>query len=465
MSPVLRSRRRCAPRARLHSIWYMGAKTRLLEGFIDTAMHAAVPKGGRVLDLFCGTGVVSRFLAEDYRLVANDAMAMCSVLAEAHLVRPPSDEELAAIDPRAELWEAFEKNHAALAKPLAPALEREAEALAGKLDARGYLSLLAATPAPGERSRDPLFRATAGIFGTRALGRRRKDPSRFPYTLLTAYYGNVYLGLQQAIEADSLRYAIAQLPDRRRRVHYLAALLHAVSISTSGTSHFAQPTDPTRDRERERLLQRRGASIRERFLRAEETLRKELRTRRPGPGHRVLCEDYRALIGPGGFRCGRLDAVYADPPYTADNYSRFYHVLEELVRYRYPELKRGPRGLTKGRYPTQQLRFRSGFCSRAKVEEEWRRLIAASARSGAALLASYATPNGLLLKKYRAEGLSEDAALERFAALFEERYRRVDLKLQSLPHSGQGDGSLGVQEILISATGPQKTSCAGRCDR
>lgn len=443
----------------------MGAKTRLLEGFIDEAAREALPKGGRLLDLFCGTGVVSRFLARDYTVIANDAQEMCRILAEAHLVHGGPAELrrfLASLDPEAELAAACGRNRRALEEQLAPALELEDQALAGQLAPARYLELLAATPAPGQTPSGPWFGGARGIFASTALERRRGDPRAFPYTLMTAYYGNVYLGLRQAIEADSLRYAISQLPERKRRTHYLAALLHAVSVSTSGTSHFAQPTDPRRPRELARLLQRRSQSIAARFAEAEASQRRELRGAQLSAHNRALSSDFAALIGPQGFRCGPLDAVYADPPYTADNYSRFYHVLEELARYRYPRLKRTAQGLTKGRYPEQGMRFRSGFCSRPRVEAEWSRLIDASADCGANLLASYATPNGLLLKTYFAQGLDEAAALERFAALFRRRYAQVSMRLRDLEHSGQGDGFLGVQEILMIATGPKKTACGLR---
>ncbi len=462
MPRLVSTPRRCAPRPRFQNIWYMGAKTRLLEGFIDEAAKQALPEGGRLLDLFCGTGVVSRFLARDYTVIANDAQEMCRVLAEAHLVHGKLAELqgfLASLDPEAELAHACGRNRRALEEQLAPALELEDRALAGELEPARYLELLATTPVPGQTPSGACFGGARGIYSSTALERRRRDPRAFPYTLLTAYYGNVYLGLRQAIEADSLRYAISQLASRKRRIHYLSALLHAVSVSTSGTSHFAQPTDPRRPRERARVLQRRAISISERFHAAEASQRRELRAARLSPDNRALSSDFVELIGPQGFRCGPLDAVYADPPYTADNYSRFYHVLEELARYRYPRLKRTAQGLTKGRYPEQQLRFRSGFCSRPRVEAEWRRLIAASADSGANLLASYASPSGLLLKTYHSKGLDEEAALARFQDLFRERYSSVSMRLRDLEHSGQGDGFLGVQEILMIATGAKKTAC------
>src|SRR5690606_18929617 len=59
------------------------------------------------------------------------------------------------------------------------------------------------------------------------------------------------------------------------------------------------------------------------------------------------------LFGP------RPSIVYADPPYTKDQYSRYYHLWETLVLYDYPKIT------GKGRY--REGRFQTEFAVKSKV--------------------------------------------------------------------------------------------------
>ncbi|MGB1397952.1 MAG: DNA adenine methylase, partial [Planctomycetota bacterium] len=74
-----------APMTPLRTLWYMGAKTRLCEEFIDGAVRDLVSPGATILDACSGTGAVGRWFAGDYRVLANDAQEFSSVIARAHL--------------------------------------------------------------------------------------------------------------------------------------------------------------------------------------------------------------------------------------------------------------------------------------------------------------------------------------------------------------------------------------------
>ena len=79
--------------------------------------------------------------------------------------------------------------------------------------------------------------------------------------------------------------------------------------------------------------------------------------------------------------------VYADPPYTKDHYSRFYHVLETLNLYDYPDVT----GL--GRVRTN--RHLSDFCYRTRAAGAFESLAALASACDSDLLISY-PGNGLL---------------------------------------------------------------------
>ena len=81
--------------------------------------------------------------------------------------------------------------------------------------------------------------------------------------------------------------------------------------------------------------------------------------------------------------------IYADPPYSRAQYSRYYHILETLVLYDYPSIS------AKARY--REGRFNTAFSRTAGVADAMRQFVAAAAKTGAPLYLSY-PKNGLLYK-------------------------------------------------------------------
>ena len=79
--------------------------------------------------------------------------------------------------------------------------------------------------------------------------------------------------------------------------------------------------------------------------------------------------------------------IYADPPYTSDHYSRYYHLWETLLLYDYPE----PSG--KGQY--RPNRFVSQFSTKTKVRGAFEELITSAAKLKTSLVINY-PENGLL---------------------------------------------------------------------
>ena len=494
----------------MRTIWYMGAKTRLA-GDIQTALRRAAPAAESALDLMSGTGVVSQALAArgDLRVVANDVQRYAAAIARAHLVHPVDPVRVAdALDPEADLGRVYRENFAALHAHLAEAVALEdAFLLAGgrqpetpdpevgplfsapsdpaalararrhvpqrdaRERARAYRAFaLHGTPLFQEGAARPAddgfagaFRAARELFGAATVEARRRDPSLRPWVLASVYWPNVYLGLRQAIALDSLRAAIASLGGReplagQKRDLWLAALLHALSVTTSATSHFCQPRGLGSDGEVEAVQERRAVSLPSRMLAYAREIADAAAQAPRRADHAVFAGDWRGLYA----RWDEVaaDVVYVDPPYTADNYSRFYHVLEVVTAYDYPLLQNG--GATKGRYPARETRHRSPFCVRGQVERELRAVCEETARRGAALVLSYGEENGLCLRRWRETGASPAEARARFGALAESAYRHVELHTRQLLHSGQGDSNHRVTELLLVARGPRAARRKGR---
>lgn len=468
----------------MKTIWYMGVKSRLITGFIDEALEDAASPGSTLLDIFCGSGALATWASSRHRVVANDVQRYAAAIARAYLTHGSLD-----LDPERDLRAAFEENRARLSEPLEEALALEDAWLAEagfdaaqpdegfstlgercspkmpRVSLDGYRSFALARTPRFEESREarfegPFARARTLLARSEVLA-RRAEPTRTPYLLATAYYPNVYLGVRQAIATDSLRFAIDRISGpraRERREHYLAALLHALSVTTSATSHFCQPRGLTNAGEVNAVLARRSVSIASRTLAYSRAIQETVEETGARFDNAVTSRDWRGLFGRDGWAGpGEAPAVvYMDPPYTADNYSRFYHLLEVVADYDYPPLDLRAGGATKGRYPSRERRHQSAFCRRATVEDELRDLIEACARSGASVVLSYARESGLLLRRYREdEGLSDAAAMERFLGLARASFKDVELREKSLHHSGQGDSNRVVTELLVVCTRPK----------
>jgi hypothetical protein len=456
----------------------MGAKTRVIPGFLGRVLEEEAPRGTGVADLMTGTGVVAAFAARRNRVFASDAAAYSYAIARAFIEHDPGTKEafLGSVDPERDLGAARRRNAEALDALYAPALEREAELL-GRFErgesserwSREYRRFLEEPGAVHGDSRGGgvgLYAGAAPLLEKDAIARRRERPGELPACLVTAYHANIYFGLRQAIDIDSLRAAIDAIDPgaphaARKKVHYLSALLHAASVSTSGTSHFAQPRHLTKASELRAMARRRLARIPDVFAEFSREILETVRATDHLPGNRCFEGDYRGLLEGGEGRAAPrfrfpidIDLVYLDPPYTADHYSRFYHVLDVLARYDYPPLERDRSGrVVRGRYPAIETRFLSGFSSRARVEEEFRTVARAAAGSGAKLVVSYSSPTGLLLREYARRG--ERDPLRRFEDLFRESFRDVSAQTLPMLHSGQGDSFLSIDEVLVVCRDPR----------
>ena len=77
----------------------------------------------------------------------------------------------------------------------------------------------------------------------------------------------------------------------------------------------------------------------------------------------------------------KVDVIYIDPPYTNAHYSRFYHILETLVKYDYPDTE------YHGRYRTD--RYQSPFGIKSKAHDEFDTMISLCRTARKSLVISY----------------------------------------------------------------------------
>ncbi len=190
------------------------------------------------------------------------------------------------------------------------------------------------------------------------------------HLVMFRYYGGVYFSYQQAATLDALRRAIREIEEPTRRDVALAALLGTASdLASSVGGHFAQPI---RARAKDGTLKL--PSLRQvQALRRRDAI--QLFKRRLAqygalttPSHPVMTirADFSHVLESLPSSIG---TVYADPPYTREHYSRFYHVLETLAIGDDPGLslvtQGGMRVASRGLYRVDRHQSPFGIVSKA----------------------------------------------------------------------------------------------------
>jgi adenine-specific DNA methylase len=332
---------------------YLGSKLRSLDAIAEAATDIAGPNA-TVLDPFCGSTVVCQRLADAGMTVrASDALGFCAVAARATLgVARNSREESQALD--------------VLEVPtpmrgLEAWVERERQALEDR-DGNALLDLGRTVPQVWRRGNGP------------------KDRS----AIVSSHYAGTYFGVWQSLRLDALRQAIEPLDGWDRSVALTALFTSMSACAYTAGKHFAQPHKTSRKKDltfhQRRALADRGTNVDDVYRDAVAAL-----MRRPtmeGDGHDARQAKLSELRADSS-----IDLIYADPPYTAQQYSRFYHVPEVVLQYEVPKLQVHRGAVTSGLYP--EGRFKSDFCSKRRVGDAFRRLAGLAAASNAALLVSY----------------------------------------------------------------------------
>ena len=374
------------------SLWrpvqFLGSKLRSLE-FISTAIRRLQPDPVTIWEPFSGSSVVSQHLASrGHRVWAGDALASSATMASAMLGVGGSEHRdllpfaksvvataRSSAAPDWELWLARE--HRALSEGNGARLIVESAAIPQRWRPAGANSNLTRIFAQAETDATEGRQSSTGV--------------------LSATYAGTYFGLRQALDLDALRAGIESLgeaPSSWTRAALLTALMHAASSAVfSPGKHFAQPHRVRDGKDltfhAQRALQDRRVDVVASFLEAVYAINDSARP----AAERHLAE--RRLVGDVTAEdlSGReVSIVYADPPYTAQQYSRFYHLLETLVGGVPPLLQHVRGEVTRGLYPND--RYLSPFSSRRQAPQAFRSLIRTANSAGASLLLSYSAARG-----------------------------------------------------------------------
>lgn len=343
---------------------------------------------GPLVDAFAGMcSIAARVAPTGRQVCSNDVQRYAELVARCQLAsqtKPLRADRLATI-----LSAGFSANLELLKTRFERELEHEKRVLAGG-DTAAHGALVADWQHVGN---NPLLAVEAAELAS--------DEVHSPYRMCTITFAHGYFGLRQAMEIDSLRCAIdgaveAEELNRGQKDWALLALLQAASICASTPGHFAQYLRPNDSSSIARIVRQRHRSPWQTFLDAADDQR-PFGTWDWRAKNRVYRSD-ALLLWPNLDAAGIKNAiVYADPPYGKDQYSRYYHVLESLVRYDYPQAS----GM--GRY--RPNRFTTPFSLKTKVVGAFEDLFGAIAERDWTLILSY--PDSGLLHETDGPGVDE----------------------------------------------------------
>ena len=383
--------RQSAPVAVSRAIHYLGSKLRMRD-LINKAVSHVDPHGGDVCDLFSGSGTVAKSLAASRHVTAVDiqeySRVLCSALLNPAVVKQTSFENL--------LREARHSEHSRIlawaTEPLSyheadcrvAAEKGDLEPLCDFLENASFLQM----QRNGLNGSSPLLRSAMAEMQTRLVSVNLHSSNK---SVITRYYGGVYFSYAQAAQLDMLLEVVFQSDPHFRDVLMASLLGTASDIVNTVGKQFAQPIRP---KSRKGVVKASLAKRVERdrtvdvFATFESWVNRHATSATNGQEHIVLRADYRDALEhlPKSVR-----VVYADPPYTRDHYSRYYHVLETMCLRDCPAISttlvNGVARVSRGIYRAE--RHQSPFCIKTQARGAFASLISGVRRLDIPLILSY----------------------------------------------------------------------------
>ncbi len=399
-------------------IHYLGSKLRLVND-IRNAVEDLDPTGGCVCDLFAGSGTVSRFLSLSRPVVSVDIQEYSRVLCEAILQPLKIRQPLSDVCKNSEH---FERLHWALE----PLIEYEnlsiRQALLGNSEA--LCDLIEYGPIIGFAL--GYGKKTSKLYKIMEDVNSRLNKHNFLKTsgaIVSRYYGGVYFSYEQAAQMDSI---LEEIEDYKieKKVFCQAALLSTASdlVNTIG-KQFAQPLRPrTPEGAPKKEL---GHQVqKDRCLEVFDLYDKWVERYSNLEPTRHQCRVYKMDYSDAlSLLEEEVKVIYADPPYTRDHYSRFYHVLETLCLRDNPNISytfiHGKRNISRGVY--RQERHQSPFCIRSLAPDAFHVLFAKTKKLNCSLILSYSPYND------KGEAHPRVLTLERIKDIAGEYFKYIDI--------------------------------------
>ena len=335
---------------------YQGSKKNLLE-FIHESLSDYIDDRDVILDIFSGTASVAYSYKKTNTVYANDAELYASTVAKALLGDRLEDNVIANVE--LEYKKIISSN-------VYQEWIRKEDLFIQEKKIKKLLELYGEIPTVWKTG--------------------KKQIDNMQYSLFVTYYSTSYFGIKQARDIDAIRQAIDLCGVGNCDI-LLSCLFFAMKECVfSKDGHMAQPLDLSKNATR--LFKLRSKSIKEIFFEKLSDFCREDFIQN-GNVNKVFNCNFEELLTKKEIQ-EEVTVIYADPPYTDMQYSRYYHLLNTVVQYDYPDLTENAGGYTKGLY--LENRFQSQLSKKSTCLNSMEKLIDFSFKHNKVLAISFAYP-------------------------------------------------------------------------
>jgi len=428
-------------------IQYLGAKNRVIDSILNESEKYI--EAGYVLDLFSGSSIVSQaFSNRGKKVISNDVQKFSGIISKTFL---KIDFEPKFLDFSVDIL--LEKSKGNYFKTYDDYIEKEKKYLNEK-DTTKLLKLYKNFPLVWNDKKSNSDKINDIILN---MSTHLKKSAFNIAPLFTTIYAGTYFGIKQSLQIDNYRNRFEELLDNNEINSwqynlFLTSLISVISkIVNSAGKHFAQPIKfeniLKNDLLESRLYKNRLVDI-DKALFENITNNIALINNNILPTKNIVFSKTMESVIDDIDELPNIDLIYADPPYTAQQYSRFYHIPEILIDYQIPELQIHKEKITTGLYPSEK--FKSRFCSMVKAPDAFSDLLKLTKMTKSTLLLSYS------------KSLSEDngnkrmITIEQLKALKEKiipnyqmRVVELDLKYKQLNNQDAINQQTESKEVLI----------------
>lgn len=342
---------------------YQGSKKNLLE-FIHQNASSYIQAESTILDIFAGTCSVGYSYKREYSVYANDSELYSYIISTA-LLGTYNEDYLKIIE---QIEEYFRININKFSKNTKENQIREQELLSNPENILHLIDYYSTLPTVWNN----------GIL----LNTEHKN-----FELFTIYYSNSYFGLKQSMEIDSLRYAIEQFKNTNLFYPLMTSLFFAMKECVfAKDGHMAQPLNFIDNKSK--LYVVRNKSILNIFKEKFHSFFSDGFVNCSN-GNRTYNMDFENLIRQEDI-INNVSFIYADPPYTDMQYSRYYHLLNIVAKYDYPLPTQNAGKYTKGLYTTN--RYQSKLSAKSTCLTTFNNLVSFASNYNKNLAISFAYP-------------------------------------------------------------------------
>ena len=373
-------------------IKYMGSKSKIMD-FVIEGLNSVRCGKGPLLDLFAGSASLAGAVGRQVDFYSNDIQNYSRVLSQAYTASWASPDS-----------------------PTVTTIQRQAEAIVKKnsSDIAGYTGNYHKTLILNEFNKlEERQRQLIGV-----------DFSR-DWHLFLKYYSGTWWTAEQCLWIDAYRQVAERYRDDSVYEVILASLMFAMAYSSQGTGHYAQYRDAKTDSSMKDILIYRQRDVSVYFQKKYSAVLDSLPKVKSSTIATSFSLDYLDCLEQ--FKGG---TIYADPPYCFVHYSRFYHAIETLVLYDYPEIQVKAGAIVKGRYRVE--RHQSPFSIKSKVADAFKSLFEGVSDSGSKLVLSYSNTGMIELDELTS--IANDVLAKRKRELLTMDHQHMTLGRQGIRH-------------------------------